>query len=210
MRLSRHITEPELRKHLASLPRKKAPGPDGLPYELIRSPSAKFCHILLHGVNSALTNIRQWPEVWKSGDIRFLYKKGSPVDISNYRPVVLLSAIYKIITAVVCSRLSAIAEKYGLLADQQEGFRPCRNTNRQIQALLWDRADAQRRRQMLIVAYIDFANAFNSVDHEALWAWLTAIGIPDVDLLRHIYSDSFFQADTPYGKSAAIFLNRGT
>jgi hypothetical protein len=210
MRLSRQLTEAELRKHLSSLPRRKAPGPDGLPYELIRNPSQRFGALILEGVNEALGDLQEWPRVWKSGDIRLLYKKGSPADIRNYRPVVLLSAIYKVITAVVTSRLSAVAEKYGLLADHQEGFRPCRNTSRQIQALLWDRADAQRRRQQLIIAYIDFANAFNSVDHEALWAWLTALGVPDVDLLRHIYRDSFFQADTPYGKSAAVFLSRGT
>jgi hypothetical protein len=139
-----------------------------------------------------------------------LYKKGLSVDIENYRPVCLLSVVYKVITAIVTSRLSTIAERYGLLDHRQEGFRPCRSTTRQAQSLLWDREDAERKRQTLITAYIDFANAFNSVDHEALWAWLEHLGIPDVSLLRLVYQDSFFQADTPYGKSAAIFLSRGT
>jgi hypothetical protein len=168
--------------------------------------------VILAGVNAALTNLRRWPVVWKSGDIRLLYKKGLPTEITNYRPVVLLSAIYKVITAVIMSRLSAIAERFGFLDDSQEGFRPCRSTARQAQSLFWDREDARRRKQRLIIAYIDFANAFNSIDHGALWAWLRKLGVPasDVDLIQHVYSDSFFQADTTYGKSAPIFLSRGT
>jgi hypothetical protein len=62
----------------------------------------------------------------------------------------------------------------------------------------------------MYIAYIDFANAFNSIDHEALWSWLTALKVPDVPLLRQVYKGSFFQADTPYGLTAPIFLTRGT
>jgi hypothetical protein len=136
-----------------------------------------------------------------------LYKnKGEPTEVRNFRPVVLLSAVYKLLTAVITSRLTGIAEKYGLLDDNQEGFRPCRSTHRQAQSLYWDRCDAAERKQRLYVAFIDFANAFNSIDHEALWYWLELLHVPDVPLLRQVYRGSFFQADTPYGLSAPIFL----
>ena len=124
-----------LRRYLGSLPRCKAPGPDGLPYELIRHPSSSFLGVLLAGINEAITSRREWPAVWKGGDIRLLYKKDSPLVISNYRPVVLLSATYKVITSTITSRLSAVAERYGFLDDSQEGFRPCKSTARQAQSL---------------------------------------------------------------------------
>ncbi len=54
---------------------------------------------------------------------------------------------------------------------------------------------------MVVCCYLDFANAFNSVDHEALWRWLRELNMPDVDLLYH---ESSYVADLPYGQSASI------
>jgi hypothetical protein len=47
--------------------------------------------------------------------------------------------------------------------------------------------------------YLDFRNAFNSIDHEALWRWLKELNIPDVDLLQSLYSGAYYMADLPYG-----------
>ena len=58
--------------------------------------------------------------------------------------------------------------------------------------------------------YLDFANAFNSVDHEALWRGLRELNVPDVDLLQSLYRESSYVADLPYGQSAPIPLTRGT
>ena len=61
-----------------------------------------------------------------------------------------------------------------------------------------------------MVTFLDFANAFNSVDHAALWKWLKTLGVPDVDLLEDIYTNSYYQAETVHGTTARIFLTRGT
>jgi hypothetical protein len=209
-RLTTPLTEDELDCFIKRLPPRKAAGPDGLPYELLKVAGKRMRQYILEGVNAALQGDADWPTVWKSGHIRLLHKKGPPTEAKNFRPVVLLSAIYKVLTATITSRLSALAEEYRLLDANQEGFRPCRNTHWQAQSLYWDRCDAQLHKKKLYVAYIDFANAFNSIDHEAIWAWLTAMRIPDVDLLRQVYKGSFFQADTPYGMSAPLYLGRGT
>jgi hypothetical protein len=57
--------------------------------------------------------------------------------------------------------------------------------------------------------YLDFRNAFNSIDHEALWRWLKELNIPDVDLLQSLYSGAYHTADLPYGRSAEVILSRG-
>ena len=44
---------------------------------------------------------------------------------------------------------------------------------------------------MLFCVYLDFQNAFNSIDHEALWWWLKELNIPDVDLLHSLYSGAY-------------------
>jgi hypothetical protein len=75
--------------------------------------------------------------------------------------------------------------------------------------LHWAFEQAAEQRQQLWVVYLDFANAFNSVDHEALWRWLRELNVPDVDLLRALYDQSYYVADLPYGQSAPIPLSRG-
>ena len=129
--------------------------------------------------------------------------------MGSYRPVCLQDSVYKVLSAVLTDRLYRIVERYGLLADSQEGFRRMRSTTRQAQSLQWAFEDAARHKNKLYVAYLDFENAFNSTDHEPLWQWLEQIGIPDVDLLRSLYQGAFYRADLPYGSTAHIQLTRG-
>jgi hypothetical protein len=166
--------------------------------------------ILHAAINRALTGDEDLPTLFKDGNIFLLFKKGDYDDPRNYRPIVLLSIIYKILTAIVTDRLNRIAEKYHLLDDSQEGFRKLRSTSRQIQSLLWDRDDAEENEKSLYLVYIDFKNAFNSMDLDAIWAWLQAMNVPDIQLLQNIYKGTYCQADTPFGMSAPIFLTRGT
>ena len=58
-------------------------------------------------------------------------------------------------------------------------------TQLQVKSLHWAIEEAARDGALLYLAYLDFENAFNSVDHEAIWRWLTELNIPDVDLLRN-------------------------
>jgi hypothetical protein len=59
-----------------------------------------------------------------------------------------------------------------------------RSTQRQVQSLHWVIDEAARKRITLYVAYLDFENAFNSIDHEALFRWLEELQIPDLDLIH--------------------------
>jgi hypothetical protein len=69
--------------------------------------------------------------------------------------------------------------------------------------------DAARLKETLHVEFLGFENAFNSIDHEALWQWLERLGIPDIDLLRSLYRSAFYRAQLPYGTTARIQLTRG-
>ena len=58
--------------------------------------------------------------------------------------------------------------------------------------------EAAQSRAALYMIYIDFENAFNSVDHAAVWRWLAELNVPDTDLRRSLYEGAHSEADLPY------------
>ena len=81
----------------------------------------------------------------------------------------LLDTVYKLLSAVLTDRLYRLAERHGLLDPSQEGFHRLHSPQRQVQSLHWAFQEAAARKEKLFCCYLDFANAFNSIDHEALW-----------------------------------------
>ena len=194
---------------LRQLPNNRAPGPDGLPYELIKEAPDSLKNIILTCINTILAGNARPPQSWLGGLVRFLLKKEEVTVISGYRPVCLLDTVYKLLSAVLTDRLYRLAERHGLLDPSQEGFRRLHSPQRQVQSLHWAFQEAAACKEKLFCCYLDFANAFNSIDHEALWRWLRELNIPDIDLLQSLYSRASYQADLPYGRSASVFLSRG-
>ena len=161
-------------------------------------------------LNVILTSDTRVPLSWVGGIVRFLFKKGDASDPNNYRPICLQDTVYKLLTAILTDRLYRLSEMHGLLDSSQEGFRRLRSTHRQVQSLHWAIMEIGEREHRVYIAYLDFAHAFNSVDIEALWAWLRHLNVPDVDLLQSLYEGAHYVADLPYGRSATITLDRGT
>ncbi|KAK6763693.1 hypothetical protein RB195_024136 [Necator americanus] len=51
------------------------------------------------------------PKQWKTSKTVLLYKKGAPHDIGNYRPICLLSVIYKLFTRVILNRIEKVLDE---------------------------------------------------------------------------------------------------
>ena len=204
------ISRDDFEYFLGQLPFRTGPGPDRLPYEMLRYAPEPLKAAVLECINAILTKQTPPPANWLGGLIRFLFKKGDLLDTACYRPVCLQDCTYKLLSGILTDRLYRLAERYGLLDPSQEGFRRLHSTQRQVQSLHWAFEQAANQRQQLFVVYLDFANAFNSVDHEALWRWLSELNVPDIDLLRSLYDQSYYVADLLYGQSAPIPMTRGT
>ncbi len=191
------ISSDDLDYYLGQSPNNSAAGPDRLPYELLKGAPLAFKETLRECLNSILEGGAAPPESWLGGLVRFLFKKGDPLDIACYRPVCLLDTTYKVLSGILTDRLYRMCEKHGLLDPSQEGFRKLRSTQRQVQSLHWAIEDRAQRRALLYVSYLDFESAFNSPDHEGLWRWLRELNVPDVDLLQALYKAAHYVADLP-------------
>ena len=87
------------------------------------------------------------------------------------------------------------------IPDVQAGFRKCRGTRDQIANLRWIIEKAREFQKSIYFCFIDYAKAFDCVDHNKLWKILKEIGIPDhlTCLLRNLYA----------GQEATVTIRRG-
>ena len=127
---------------LASLPGKKAPGIDGVPNEVLKHMPSAF-HDAMHDLFGILWEQKKTPQAWKRALTVLLYKKDDPQEVKNYRPIGLLTGVYKLWSSVITRCLSAYVEEHELLSDAQEGFRAGKNTIRQLQRLSMMMEDAK-------------------------------------------------------------------
>ena len=76
------------------------------------------------------------------------------------------------------------------LSDVQAGFRKGRGTRDQIANIYWITEKAREFQKNIYFCFIDYAKAFDRVDHKKLWKILQEIGIPDqlTCLLRNLHA----------------------
>ena len=76
------------------------------------------------------------------------------------------------------------------LLDVQAGFRKGRGTRDQIANICWIIENTREFQKNIYFCFIDYAKAFNCVDHNKLWKILQQMGIPDhlTCLLRNLYA----------------------
>ena len=76
------------------------------------------------------------------------------------------------------------------LPDVQAGFRKGRGTRDQIVNICWVMEKAREFQKNIYFCFIDYAKAFDRVDHNKLGNILKEMGIPDhlTCLLRNIYA----------------------
>ena len=76
------------------------------------------------------------------------------------------------------------------IPDVQAGFRKGRGTRYQIANMCWIIEKAREFQKNIYLCFIDYAKAFDCVDHNTLWKILKDVGIPDhlTSLLRNLYA----------------------
>ena len=76
------------------------------------------------------------------------------------------------------------------LPDVQAGFRKGRGTRDEIANIRWIMEKKREFQKNIYFCYIDYAKAFDCVDHNKLWKILQEVGIPDhlTCLLRNLYA----------------------
>ena len=100
--------------------------------------------------------------------------------------IALTSHSSKIMLKIFQTRLQQYANHE--LPDVQAGFRKDRGTRDQIASIRWIMEKGRVFQKNIYFCFIDYAKAFDCVDHNKLWKILKEMGIPDhlTCLLRNL------------------------
>jgi len=109
----------------------KAPGPDNIPNDILKALPPQ-CQDLIFLFFQHCYKHREIPTQWKHSKTILLHKKDDPIHLANYRPIALANTIYKLYTSTLTALLTRYGEKHKIIHFSQEGFRPQRNTSRQL------------------------------------------------------------------------------
>ena len=97
------------------------------------------------------------------------------------------------------------------LPDVQTGFRKGRGTRDQIANIRWIMEKAIEFQKNIYFCFIDYAKAFDCVDHNKLWKILKEMGIPDhlMCLLRKLYAGQEATVRTGHGTTDWLQIRKG-
>ena len=145
---------------------KKASGGDGIPVELFQILEDDAVKVL-HSIYQQIWKTQQWPQDWKRSVFIPITKKGNAKECSNYCTTALISHNSKVMLKILQARFQHCVNRE--LPDVQAGFRKGRGTRDQIANILWIIEKAREYQKNIYFCFIDYAKAFDWVDHNKLW-----------------------------------------
>ena len=186
-----------------------APGKDRLEYRHLRLLDPK-CQILSKIYRHCFA-ARDVPSAWKQATTILIHKKESTSDPSNFRPIALMSCLYKLFMAVIAKRMTSFSINQNLLSTAQKSACPSEGCYEHAFTLESVLNDARRQPRPLCLAWLDIRNAFGSIPHAALSTTLLHMGFPPplVQMITNIYTGTTTEILTPLGKTPPIPIHSG-
>ena len=171
-----NITEEGVKKLLLKLNPNKACGPDDITPRVLRELAEEVAPILTMIFQSSVdTGII--PSDWRTANVTPVFKKGEHYDPANYRPVSLTSVPCKILEHIVVSSLMNHLEENSILTPHQHGFRKKRSCETQLLEFAEELSENMERGGQTDIVILDFAKAFDKVNHSLLLHKLHHYGV---------------------------------
>ena len=178
---SQPLTDDEIISCIKKLEDKRTPDMSGISTNLLKKiyPSiiTPLRHIFLKSLSSGIV-----PSKLKIAKVVPLFKSGDCLDMSNYRPISLLSSFSKILEKIVHTRLYSYLQSNSLISSSQFGFRPNHSTSHPMALLLNKLSAASNAKKHSLVIFCDLKKAFDTCNHSLLLKKLSSLGINGTEL----------------------------
>jgi len=161
------IDKETMAKVINKMKNKKGNDPMFASLKVIQNCSSAFS-VLLSALFIQIINAVSIPQCFRSVKVIPLYKgKGEKKVAKNYRPISLLNIYCKIFERYLYDRLSVRVESQ--LIDKQHAYRSkhsCHSALNIFTQYIYDSIDKPKTK--VVAMFVDFKNAFNSVDHKLI------------------------------------------
>ena len=117
--------------------------------------------------NSCVDNLLI-PSDWKFAIVTPLFKKGNHTDINNYRGISVLPVLAKLFEKLLAQQITDYFSANKLFYTGQHGFRKGHSCETALHELLSDINIARDLKQIVLLLFIDFRKAFDTVDSHLL------------------------------------------
>ena len=186
----------------------KASGGDGIPVELFQILKDDAVKVL-HSICQQIWKTQQWPRDWKRSVFVPIPKKGNAEECSNYCTIAFISHVSKVMLKILQARLQQYVKRE--LPDVQAGFRKGRGTRDQIANICWIIEKAREFQKNIYFCFIDYAKAFDCVDHNKVWKILKEMRVSDhlTCLLRNLYAGQEATVRTGHGTTDWFQVRKG-
>lgn len=188
------ISEKEIYEACKKCKDKMTTGPDNIPSFLVKDCASIFAVPLKYIFDLILTQ-KKFPRMWKKARIQPVFKKGNRSEMSNYRPISILSNFSKVFESILHKYISEHTKN--LISSSQHGFTVGRSTVTNLVHSTQYISEVIDNSGQVDVIYTDLSKAFDRLDHVKLCEKLHHFGISTnlVQLINSYLSDrvSFVQ-----------------
>ena len=158
----------------------KATGPHSIPPYILSQVNQYIAQPIADLVNMSFQQGNYIDALKISNTIPIFKGKGSELNVSNYRPISLLSNINKIFEKLMYTRVYNFLNKHNCIYKKQFGFRQNHSTIHALIDLTEDIRQALDKNEFAVGVFIDLQKAFDTVDHKILLKKLDHYGIRGV------------------------------
>ena len=164
----------------------KGSGVEYVPTFILKDCFEVIAREITYMFNQSLT-LGCFPESWAIATITPIPKNSNKCLVNNWRPISIIPLIGKLLEKLCVRLLNAHLSINNILCDEQYGFRPGRSTSLAIFTYVKTITEQINERKLVGSIYLDFAKAFDSVNHLILLRKLMKMGVSN-KLLKWIKS----------------------
>ena len=142
-------------------------GLDGIDGKILKSSAPVIAESLMYIYNLCIDN-NYFPAAFKEAKVIPIYKSDDPSDPSNFRPISVLPVLSKPLERHMLTHISKHITKYKLIHPNQSGFRENHSCHTALTNMVEQFLTNIKDGQLSGVLFMDFAKAFDVIDHNLL------------------------------------------